>query len=98
MIVQPREQGQNVNLVRRVHLRADCHCDEGTSTQHLAVHMAAYLVDQNIRQNHDLKLGHRLQVGTSGLPSGAERVIPRRCIKAASALVSGLPVVSSFSP
>jgi hypothetical protein len=34
-----RERGEDANLVRRVHLRADRHRQEGTSTLYLALHM-----------------------------------------------------------
>ena len=48
-----RERGEGTNLVRRSHLRVDCHCQERASTHCLAVHMSTDLVGLDLRENRD---------------------------------------------
>ena len=49
-----RERGEDANLVRRIHLCAHCHRQEGASTQCLAIHIAADSFGLGIRKNTDL--------------------------------------------
>ena len=39
-----RERSQDANLVRRGHLRADCHCQEGVAIEGLALHFSTDFV------------------------------------------------------
>ena len=47
------ERGEGANLVRRVHLRADRHRQEGASTQCLALHIATDSFSVGFRENPD---------------------------------------------
>ena len=46
-----RERGEDADLVRRVHVRADCHRQERTSPRCLALHMSTDLVGLSLREN-----------------------------------------------
>ncbi len=46
-----RERGEDANLVRRGHLRVDCHRQERASPQCLALHMSTDLVGLDLREN-----------------------------------------------
>ncbi len=46
-----RERGEDANLVRRVHLRADRHRQERASPQCLALHLSTDLVGLGVREN-----------------------------------------------
>ena len=46
-----RERGEDANLVRRLHLRADCHRQKGASPQCLALHFVTDIVGVGSREN-----------------------------------------------
>ena len=46
-----RERGEDTNLVRRVHLRADRYRQKGASSQCLALHFATDIVGLYFREN-----------------------------------------------
>ncbi len=61
-----RERGEDANLVRRVHLRAHRHRQEGASTQCLALHLATDFVGLGFRENPDfMRLAARYQQKTA---------------------------------
>jgi len=49
-----RERREDANLVRRVHLHAHCHRQEGASLGCLALHIATDIVSVGFRENSDL--------------------------------------------
>ena len=46
-----RERGEDANLVRRIHLRVDCHRQEGASPERLALHFVTDIVGVGFREN-----------------------------------------------
>lgn len=45
------ERGQNANLVRRIDLCADCHCQKRVATRCLSLHFATDFIGVGFRKN-----------------------------------------------
>ena len=57
-----RERGEDANLVRRLHLRADCHRQKGASPQCLALLFVTDIVGVSFRENpYFMRLAARCQ-------------------------------------